>query len=279
MASRRYRFDEKKLQRFRKEGRGNGNGQNYKPWLTVQDVSSLGRATRIPGNTTGRLHHLLSDLETDLFLLLDWDDSVLDIREQFPLRRDVTRILANEMAIPHPIDPQSRTDIVMTTDFLIDVRVGETLRTVARSVKPSEMLANRRTLEKLELERRYWKRQDIEWHLVTEKDLPRRRVGNLQWLHKMRSLNDLEAPHPDYWTDRCDQFLAAFARAQGGTLQDFIVHLKDKYEFSPAEPLTVLRHLVATKRLTMDLDRLFSTKDPLTLLEIADRPNDTKRFG
>ncbi len=279
MTSRRYGFDEKKIKRFHKEGRGKAHGQDYKPWLTVQDVSSLGRATRIPGYTTGRLHHLLSDLETGLFLMLDWDDAVVDIREQFPLDRDVTRMLAKDMGIVHPLDRPSKTDVVMTTDFLIDIKIGQAIRTIARSVKPAAKLSEPRALDKLELERRYWKRSDIDWRLVTEKELPRLRVGNLQWLHKMRSLEGLETPHPEYWPDRCQQFLTELARARAGVIQDFFCHLEEKCGFSPGEPLTALRHLAATKQLRMNLDRRFSTKDALTSLEIGTRSDQDRRLG
>ena len=36
MAKRRYGFDEAKIARFHKEGRGEGHGQDYLPWLTIQ---------------------------------------------------------------------------------------------------------------------------------------------------------------------------------------------------------------------------------------------------
>ena len=81
MARRRYAFDEDKIALFHKEGRGKGHGGDYKPWLTVQDVPSLGRTHRLRGLKTGRQYHLLSDIEWRFFLLFDWADDVEDIRE------------------------------------------------------------------------------------------------------------------------------------------------------------------------------------------------------
>ncbi len=48
--------------------------------------------------TTGRVHHLLSDIEFRSFLLFDWAEDVVDIREQFPLDRVATQRIAESMA-------------------------------------------------------------------------------------------------------------------------------------------------------------------------------------
>jgi hypothetical protein len=90
MGRRRTSFDEAKIARFLKEGRGAGRGSEYKPWLTTQDVPSSGREHRVFCRKTDRIHHLLSDGEWRLFLHLEWCDGVQDIREQFPLNRDET---------------------------------------------------------------------------------------------------------------------------------------------------------------------------------------------
>ena len=36
-----------KVEKWIKEGRGSGIGADYKSWLNIQDVSSLGRSTRL----------------------------------------------------------------------------------------------------------------------------------------------------------------------------------------------------------------------------------------
>lgn len=269
MARRRYVFDEKKRQRFLKEGRGTGHGSDYKPWLTIQDVSSLGRSTRIFSFKTGREHHLLSDLETGLFLLVEWSERVRDIREQFPLDRDVTRMLAEKMGIVHPRDTHTQTDIIMTTDMVVDVLFEGAIHTIAFSVKPASKLDDPRTLEKLELERRYWARDQIAWYLVTEKDLPEIRIGNLRWLHEMQSIENLKAPYEGYWTDRVGRFLNEFSRVHGGLIEDFLRHLQKNCGFSAGEGMIVLRHLAANKKIEIDLDREFSAKNACDVLTVV----------
>ena len=51
------------IDRRLKDGRGQGQGADYKPFIYTRDVSSQGRSHRLPGSKTRRLHHLLSDLE------------------------------------------------------------------------------------------------------------------------------------------------------------------------------------------------------------------------
>ncbi|PZQ31285.1 MAG: heteromeric transposase endonuclease subunit TnsA [Stenotrophomonas acidaminiphila] len=273
MAKRKYNFDEAKIARYQKEGRGTGHGKEYKPWLTIHDVPSLGLASRIFSFKTGRAHHCLSTLESGFFRILDWSDAVLDIREQFPLDREVTRMLAAKMGIEHPRDPGTRVDVVMTSDFLVDVRIDGRTKTIAYAIKPAQELEDqktgRRTIEKLELERRCWHRDHCSWYLVTDRDLPRQRIMNLAWLHEMRSLEHDLAPHRDYWNDRCEQFVAEFQRVRAGAIGDFFAHLEHKCRFSPGEPLKILRHLAANKLVIIELDREFSDRDRFDVMRVS----------
>ena len=152
MSRRRYSFDEEKIARFYKEGRGLGKGADYKPWLNIQDVPSHGRSHRLRGMTIERLYHLLSDMECHIFHVLDWAETVQDIREQFPLDRHTTLSIAEQMKVIHPVDRLTKTSIVMTTDFVIDVVVDGQIKQIARSIKPSEDLDKPRVIEKLEIE-------------------------------------------------------------------------------------------------------------------------------
>lgn len=269
MAKRRYSFDEDKLARFLKEGRGQGIGKDYRPWLTIQDVSSLGRSSRIHSRKTDREHHLLSDIETALFLLLDWSNSVTDIREQFPLDRDETRRIAANIGVRHPADTQSRIDIVMTTDFVVNVRAGDTVTLAARSVKPASELDKARTLEKQEIERRYWQIKGVDWGLVTDLDLPAQRIKNLRWLHEMQSLQHMTSPYPDYWNDRRDRFLTCLPQASGMSTKQFVRLLEGTQGFAIGEALTVIRHLAANKRITIDLDTKFDMQVQVDTFDVA----------
>ncbi|MEX9806634.1 TnsA endonuclease N-terminal domain-containing protein, partial [Proteus mirabilis] len=167
-----------------KEGRGQGHGKDYIPWLTVQEVPSSGRSHRIYSHKTGRVHHLLSDLELAVFLSLEWESSVLDIREQFPLLPSDTRQIAIDSGIKHPVI--RGVDQVMSTDFLVDCKDGP-FEQFAIQVKPAAALQDERTLEKLELERRYWQQKQIPWFIFTDKEINPVVKENIEWLYSVKT--------------------------------------------------------------------------------------------
>jgi hypothetical protein len=168
MAKRRRKWNATVYQRYIREGRGQGSGVDYKPWVAIQDFASHGMVSRIKGKTTGRLHHLMSNYETSLFFLLDWSDSVTDIREQFPLLSLTEAVeIAERAQICYPFDSASGFPHVLTSDFCIETQNGSE----AISVKSSSELSKTRVREKLEIERRYWASQGIPWQIITEHEI------------------------------------------------------------------------------------------------------------
>jgi hypothetical protein len=71
------------IEKWIKEGRGTGIGADYQPWLKIQDVSSLGRSTRLKGIKTSRQHEFLSDLERNYFYLTEFSVNIADSRDNF----------------------------------------------------------------------------------------------------------------------------------------------------------------------------------------------------
>lgn len=86
------------------DGIGVGYGQSYQPWLRAQDVKSRGNRSIVFGLKTFRNHHLLSSVESNFFYLAEFNDSVIDIREQFPLfPLRLTQQIANHLHFQHPM--------------------------------------------------------------------------------------------------------------------------------------------------------------------------------
>ncbi len=254
MARRRYGFDEKRNQRFIRQGRGKGTLENYKPWVTVADVPSLGRVHRVFCPKTGRTHHMLSDNEYYAFLYLWWDDDVIDIREQFPLldRRETLEIAAC-CGVRHPVDPVSGALWVMTTDFLTTIRTTLGTEMVAYAVKQSEKLRHVRTLEKLEIERRYWERRQVRWSILTDQHVKNTYTRNLAWILSARNNNSEESACTDIDIDvQC--VLAEEQLTQPYTPIRLVCLMADKrLNRKAGTALAVLRRLLGLKRIKVDL--------------------------
>ena len=180
MAKRMRFWNGEKFQKYIREGRGQGEGSDYIPWLSIHDFSSRGIVSRVFGLKTKRIHHFLSRNELYFFYLLEWSDSVLDIREQYPLMDVELAIdIAAGADIQYPKDNISGFPYVLTCDFMITTPQG----LKARTIKCSSELSNRRTIEKLEIERHYWEKVGINWALVTEREIPTEAAKNIEWLH------------------------------------------------------------------------------------------------
>lgn len=147
---------------------------DYKSSISAGSFSSEGLTHRAMGHKTGRLHVMFSILEFQYFVLLDFADNVTDIREQLALDLEETQFIAKALGVKHPYDRKNKRDHQMSTDFLVQLED----RTIARTIKPLKKL-NKRVIEKFEIERIYWENRDVEWAIVTEKQLSQNLVENL----------------------------------------------------------------------------------------------------
>lgn len=178
MAKHRRRWNQSVYEKYITEGRGQGEGQEYKPWIRVQDFASRGIVSRVYSHKTGRVHHLLSNNELHYFYLAEWSEKVIDIREQFPLSDLETAMnVAASAGIAYPTDNVSGFPYVMTCDFVLTTTGG----LKARTIKQVSELANTRVIEKLEIERRYWERLGVDWKLVTDRDIDTPKARAIEW--------------------------------------------------------------------------------------------------
>ncbi|ANC75500.1 transposase [Fictibacillus phosphorivorans] len=256
MAKRKTILTEKKISEMEKEGRGQGSGECYKPWINIQDFPSQGLATRGKGWKTNRIHQFLSKLERDYFYVLEWDSSVVDIREQFPLTREDTLFIAGQKGIKHPTDPKSNVPIVMTTDFLITVDKPSGAKHFARTIKPSKDLENARTIDKFEIERSYWTDRGIDWGIVTEKELPKNLIENVEWLHS--SYFEINAITPEVFEMYVNQ-MKSFIKKANTSIVEVAVMFDQTHQLENGFGLEILKHLIARKKLRVDIHKKIHT--------------------
>lgn len=243
---------EKKL----KDGHGQGIGVDYKPWLVIQDVSSLGRSTRLRGIKIPRQYEFLSDLERNYFYLLEYSDLVVDIREQFPLLPlEETQIIAEELGIKHPTHPQTKEPIVMTTDFVVTKMEQGKPVNLARTLKYKDDLMDKRIIEKFEIEREYWERKGIDWGIVTELEVPKEMAMNISFAHSYADLSSIE-DFSEFSEDDIDTFsvyLISDLLNVEMTVRETCTRLDEVFYLAPGSGLTLFKHLIITKAIEVDL--------------------------
>ncbi|WP_188399553.1 TnsA endonuclease N-terminal domain-containing protein [Sporomusa sp. GT1] len=268
MAKRNRGMTEQKRERLIQEGRGQGFGREYKPWLTIQDIPSVGCASRIFGWKTQRIHHCLSKIEKSYLYCLDWADDVIDIREQFPLNIEKTIQIAEKKGIRHPRDPKTKEVIVMTTDFLITVLRDNCQMIIARTIKPKKKLQEKRIQQKLFIERIYWEEQGIDWGVITDECLPQNLVKNIEWLHNVYWRESLEDIKDEY----IGQVFTAFKKATVGvsrneSLAHFLQCMDQKIALDEGTSLKIFRHLLARKIIRTDMMRKIIISDTISRFE------------
>lgn len=248
-------FTPELLARRLRQGRGRGHGKDYRPWLTVRDVPSRGLSSRVRGWKTCRVHHFLSQLELSYFYTLEWSIPVIDIREQYPLLpQQSTLDIADRLKIKHPTDPKTKLPIVMTTDFLIDILVDGKIQQRARTVKMSDALSSRRTLEKLEIERLYWEELGVDWGIVTEREIPRDLAANIKWLHSAKEL-DVTSPVSAHEVTLVEQLLAHSELDEHLSLASVGETLDTRLRLPVGAGLWAIRHLIANRRMIVDISK------------------------
>jgi len=248
-----YQWTQAKLDRYLKEKRGQGEGKDYKPWLTVRDVSSHGRSSRLTSWKTGRVHHFLSDHETRLFYLFEWSDEIVDIREQFPLLElDVVREIADEMGWSYSKDAETNVPYVLTTDFMLTVKRDGKLFRVARTFKEAKELDNESVAARLELERRYYLAEETDWDVLTEKGYSKLLAENVKWVH---SNYWLELPSGMSVGDFQSLAKILKLKLQGTELSitQITTALDVEHHLEGGSFLSIFKHLIARKEVVMDM--------------------------
>jgi predicted transposase YbfD/YdcC len=259
------------IDKWIKEGRGSGVGSDYKPWLRIQDVSSLGRSTRLKGFKTGRQHEFLSDLERNYFYLTKYSDFVIDIREQFPLLPlEETIVIADELGIKHPTNPKTNEPIVMTTDFLLTLDKGQGAFEFARTIKMKDELLKERVLEKFEIEREYWQRRDIDWGIVTEEEIPKTMARNISYIHDYYNIRDY-----DIFKEMSEQNIEDLAISLMERLLDkksSVRAIANEFDIDAHLPfgsgVTLFYHLLAQKIIRINMKETLNLEQPITIQSI-----------
>lgn len=254
------------FKRALKQNYGLGEGASYTPWIRVQDVKSHGHSGKIEGIKSGRTHHTLSEHESCFFYLAEFSDSVIDIREQFPLLPlSLSLKISQSLSVEHPKHPKhpiTKDPIIMTTDFLLTCSDGQRVWYEAVCVKPREKLSDKRTAEKLDIERVWWELLGVPFHIFYLSELNQIKSKNIQWI-------------TDVKRKKCPSTLNEFRGVAKHLLTIGTMQLNEICEIfsheigiSQDDALVLLKSLLADKEVTVDLSRPIVLSGMIEIMEI-----------
>lgn len=253
MSKRNYGINQEKIKQYIKEGRGQGEGKDYKPWISIQDFPSKGKVSRYFSWKCERMHQFMSDLELNYFYILLWSDKVIDIREQYPLLDiEAAMRIAEEKGIKYPVAPNSKEPIVMTTDFMITVVEDGKRKDIARTIKQSKELEKKRVIEKFEIEREYWKEKGIDWGIVTEKEIPKMLALNIEWVFSAYVLETSDEMNINDLIRYASILKDRLQKNSRVIINEFLTSLDKEYGLSDGSFLYLFKHLIATKQIHID---------------------------
>ncbi|KAJ48915.1 TnsA endonuclease, partial [Clostridium tetanomorphum DSM 665] len=143
---------------------------------------------------------------------------------------------------------------VISTTFLITITDSNGVRYFARSIKAQSELERNKSLQKMEIERRYWEAKGIDWGIVTQKDIPIVMARNIEWVHS--SLFDYKERG---FSDKDIQFMSNtlidMIVRKTTTVREIISDFDRVYNYGAGTGLYVFKYLVATKRIEVDMTK------------------------
>jgi hypothetical protein len=164
-----------------RQGRGVGEGLDYKRWLNIRDVPSSGTSSSVLGVKVRRPVHTLSELETTYFYLAERTQSIVDIREQWPiLDLDRTLRLCSDLGVRHVF--RGAYPEPFTIDFLITEAVEGKVTFRAASIKTAKDANDPKVRQRLAVECAWCQERGIPWTLVDTSSFDKTVLDTLRFI-------------------------------------------------------------------------------------------------
>jgi hypothetical protein len=243
-----------KVEKYIKEGRGQGEMETYRPWLSIQSFPSMGRVSRIKGSKTNRIHHFLSDLELMYFYILEWDENVIDIREHYPLL-DLSVVLSkDDLELRKKTEKLLQLPNVMTTNFLITQKTQEDkVEYIARSVKYESALDRQGVKEKLQIQELYLRKKGVEFKVITEQQINTNLAKNIESFHEFLFDDDFTQLNKLHIKLLNEEFITHLK-----TTSETVLHIANSFESKHRLPsgsgILLFKYLIAKRKLSVNLN-------------------------
>ena len=230
--------------------------------LKVTTFSSKGRATRIYGYKTKRIHHLQSDNQLRFFLLLEWTDLVKNIEENVELK-DLEIVIDNveDLRLDKFSDKETRQLYQLHTNFLVTTKRNNVEEQVAISVKALSEIERRTVIEKMEIERRFWKNKSIPFYVVTEKEINKQLVDNIKWVRETLIDKSIESKR-----ELAEHLYYFLQENKQKKLNDVLAEFDDNVGTKKGTALFIFRYLIGIKEIAVDMAKNIDLNQIISVL-------------
>lgn len=209
-------------------------------------------------------------MQTKYFYLLDWQDEVIDIKEHFPLF-NIEEINSDDINFDLFKDKNTRVPYVLSTTFLISYKDAEgNIKYSARSIKAKSELEKKLTLEKMEIERRYFQKKNIDWGIVTEKDIQEHKAKNIEWIHtSLRDYQERGLNNDDM--DFLSTLLKLRLTNTNKVIREITANFDKENNLENGTGLYIFKYLIASKQIKVDMTKEIDINATGIVLEIDNK--------
>lgn len=231
--------------------------------LKVTTFSSKGRATRIYSYKTNKIHHLQSDNQLRVFLSLEWDDKVKNIKENVMLD-DLEATLYNveNLRLDKFRDKETGELYDLHTNFLIKkITKDKAEETIALSVKSISELQRVTVIEKMEIERRYWEIKGIKFYVITDNEINKQFVENIKWVRE--TLIDKSIRNRGELAEKLYYFLQ---ERNTEKLSEVLEEFDIEEGLIGGTALFIFRYLIGIKEIEIDMTKSINLNEVVSFL-------------
>lgn len=230
--------------------------------LKVTTFSSKGRATRIFGYKTKRIHHLQSDNQLRVFLLLEWHNIVINIVENVELK-DLEIIIDNveDLRLDKFSDKETGQLYQLHTNFLVTNKRDNVEEQVAISVKSLSEIERKTVIEKMEIERRFWKNKSIPFYVITEKEINKQFVDNIKWVRETLIDKNIENKR-----ELAEQLYYFLQENKQKKLNNVLAEFDDNVGTKKGTALFIFRYLIGIKEIAVDMEKSIDLNEIIQVL-------------
>lgn len=221
--------------------------------LKVTTFSSKGRVTRVNSyKCKDRVVHLQSDNQLRLFLMLEWDEYVQEIKVNVALD-DLEKNLFNidNLRLDRFKNKESGELYTLHTNFLIILKTDRGIEEhVAISVKSTSELERKTVIEKLEIERRYWEVKGVRFAIITDEEIDRQLADNIMWARE--TVTDKSVRDKVELSEKLYYFLQEHQMEQA---KEALLYFDDKEKLKSGTGLFLFRYLIADKQIEVNMKK------------------------